>query len=185
MTGDEFDGQFSRLAAHFHLPSDETRETLAVDWLRSLQHYHVDALEHAVTELTRTSEDRYWPALGKVIGLIKARIGRYDRPAGKCGTCFGSTWVEAPAFQGNGLIYANVLSRCPDCGIPAPKVESHGRREPVSDLQLHEYHAGRFGRQQMPAGSEAKPSDQPVNPEMKATFEALRHRLFGVSEGVR
>lgn len=180
MTAAEFDRQFSRLAAHFYLPQDETRETLAVDWLKALQHYHVDAFEHAVTELTRTSEDRFWPALGKVIGLIKARLGRYDKAPGKCATCHGSTWIETQPWIAHGIIYEG-LQRCPDCGVPAP--QGHERRvmQPLTSVQFHEYRAGRYGRELMPAGSEAKHPERVANPEFAKWAEDLRKRLFGAS----
>lgn len=181
MTGAEFDQQFARLAAHFHLPQDESRDTIAADWCAALKHYHVDALEHAVTELTRTATDRYWPALGKVMELIKARIGRYDKAQGKCATCHGSTWIEAQPWKSNGIVYEGV-QRCPDCATPAPQTNERKTIQPLTSLEFHEYQKGRYGRELMPPGLEAKHPEKVVNPEFKVWAEALKKRLFGQKE---
>lgn len=181
MTNVEFDHQFVRLSAHFHLPQDE-RDTIQADWFAALKHYHMEALDHAVTELSNTATDRYWPALGKVLEIIKARLGRYDRTPGECSTCGGSGWVESPPFKANGIIYSNTLVRCQHCGIPAPKAESHARRAPLTDIEAHEYAQGRYGRDQMPEGLKAKHPEKPGNPEFKAWADRLRKKLFGVAE---
>jgi hypothetical protein len=178
MSAAEFDTQFGRLAAHFHLPADGTRDTLALDWLKALQHYHVDALDHAIDELIRTSEDRYWPALGKVIVLIKSRIDRYDRQHGKCGTCHGSTWIEAQPWKSNGIVYEG-MQRCPDCGVPAPKMDEHKVSQTISRVEYAEYKAGRYGRELMPPGMEAKPTREGERTEMREFFDRLRLKLFG------
>ena len=177
MTTAEFDRQFARLASHFHLPQDETRDTLAVDWMKALQHYHADALEHAVTELTRTATDRFWPALGRVLELIRSRIGRYDKAPGKCATCHGSTWIEAQPWKSNGVIYEG-LQRCPDCGIPAPQLHDRKVSQPVSRLECHEYRSGRYGRDLMPEGLRAKHPEQPGNPELRAMLERFRAKFL-------
>ena len=182
MTGAEFDQQFARLAAHFHLPADESRDTIAADWCAALQHYHADALEHSVTELTRTATDRFWPALGKVLDLIKARIGRYDRAPGKCRTCNGSTWIDAQPWKSNGIVYEG-LQRCPDCGVPPP--QSHERKaiHALTSIEFHEHQKGRYGRDLMPPGMEAKHPETPGNAELKAWCEQLKKKLFGVEDG--
>jgi hypothetical protein len=181
MSPAEFAEQFERLTAHFHLPTDGTRDTLAVDWLKALQHYHVDAFEHAVTQLTQTSTDRFWPALGRVLEVIKTRISRYDKFNGKCEGCGGSGWVEAPPFESNGLIYGNTVQRCLKCGIPEPQIESHRRRS-ITSVQAHEYQAGRFGRDQMPAGLEAKHPEKPGNPELRHMIAAFRAKFANSGE---
>lgn len=181
MTSAEFDRQFARLAAHFHLPADESRETISADWMQALKHYHVEALEHAVTELTRTATDRFWPPLGKVLELIKARLGRYDRPAGTCATCNGSTWIEAQPWKSNGIIYEG-LQRCPDCAVPAPVLHERRMTQPLTSLESHEHQKGRYGRDLMPDGMKAKHPEAVANPEFKAWAEALKKRLFGVEE---
>jgi hypothetical protein len=179
MTAAEFETQFSRLAAHFHLPADASRDTLAVDWLKALQHYHVDALEHAVTELTKTSTDRFWPALGRVMELIKSRIGRYDRTPGACATCHGSTWIEAQPWKANGQIYTGV-QRCPDCGIPAPQSDERRNSQPLTSVEFHEYQAGRYMRTQMPPGLDAKPTREGEKTEMREAMARLHAKLFGM-----
>lgn len=181
MTNAEFDRQFVRLSIHFHLPQDE-RDTIQADWFAAMKHFHVEAFDHAVTELVRTATERYWPALGRVMEIIKARIGRYDRTPGECLTCGGSGWVEASAFKSNGLIYSNALMRCQHCGIPAPAAETHSRRSVLTDIEAHEHAQGRYGRDQMPDGLKAKHPEKLGNPEFKAWAEQLRVKLFGVQE---
>lgn len=179
MTLPEFDTQFSRLAGHFHMPTDASRETLAVDWFKAVQHYHVDALDYAITELIRTSEERFWPALGKVLKLIQTRFDKYARTNGKCATCHGSTWIESAPFKSNGMIYENVVVRCPDCGIPAPQYSAPSNREPLTSREYAEWKIGDAPRQYMPAGLEAKPRPEGERTEMKAAMERLRITLFG------
>jgi hypothetical protein len=177
MTSVEFERQFTRLTGHFHLPADDSRDTISVDWFKAVEHYHVEALDHAVTELIRTAQDRFWPPLGKILSTIQSRLGRYDRTFGKCNTCNGSSWIEAPSYKANGQVYA-ALRRCPDCGIPAPELEQH-RTEPLSTVEQHEYQAGRYMRSQMPPGLEAKPKPEGEKTEMKIAMERLRIQLFG------
>lgn len=177
----EFEKQFHRLTDHFHLPADSSRDTIVDDWFAAVQHYHVEAFDHAVTELTRTATDRFWPALGKVLEVIKGRIGRYDRAPGACATCHGTTWIPAEPWKSNGLIYEG-LRRCPDCGVPAPTDMDRPLTHRPTDLELHEYRAGRYGRDLMPEWAKAKHPDQPGNADIKAAMDELRKRLFGVSE---
>lgn len=187
MSLQEFETQFGRLTAHFHLPADDSRDTLAIDWFKALEHYHVDAFDHAITELTKISQDRFWPPLGKVVGTIRARIDKYERAAGKCATCHGATWIESAPFKSNVMIYENVVIRCPDCGIPAPQYTASDRRQPLTSREYAEWRIGDDPKQFMPSGLEAKPwkSDdarEAHRAEMKAAFESLSQRLFGDRE---
>lgn len=180
----DFDTQFNRLTAHFHLPMDASRETLALDWLKAVEHYHVDALERAVTELIRTEQDRYWPALGKLLTLIQARFDRYSRSHGRCGTCHGSTWVEAWPVVWDGRMY-EMFSRCPDCGIPAPEMKKpHPGARPATKNEYEDWKAGHFARDTMPEFAKAKPWKSEAaliehKAAMREMFDRLRMKLFG------
>lgn len=179
----EFDDQFNRLTAHFHLPPDESRETLALDWLKALEHHHIDAFEHAVTELTKTATDRYWPALGKINEIIAGRRSRYDRTPGKCATCHGSTWIEAQPWKSNGIIYDG-NQRCPDCGIPAPQSHDHKRVHGLTPSEFHDHHAGRSRQNLMPPGLEAKHPEKPGNPELRQMIAAFRAKFANKDEEI-
>jgi hypothetical protein len=179
MNAADFDTQFNRLTGHFHLPTDASREMLALDWLKAMEHYHVDALDRAVTELIRTEEERYWPALGKVIGIIKHRIDKYDRAPGKCATCHGSSWIDSQPFKSNGMIYGNVLMRCPDCGIPAPQYSEPGGRKPLTAQEYRDWTNGDSNRQYMPEGLQGKPRPESETSEIKEAMARLRVQLFG------
>lgn len=179
----DFDVQFNRLTAHFHLPVDASRETLALDWLKAVEHYHVDALEHAVTVLIRTEQDRFWPALGKLLTLVQARIGRYDRTPGKCGTCAGSTWIESwPMRTHDGLVY-EYLQRCPDCGTPAPEMKPQPFMSPLTKEEYGRFKAGHWEHPPMPLGLEAKPRPVGEQTEIRAAMARLYAKLFGAKEG--
>ena len=183
MTSAEFDRQFARLASHFLLPMDESRDTIAADWMKALAHYHVDALDHAVTEMIRTAQDRYWPPLGKVLGLITSRLGRYDRTHGKCETCHGSTWIEAWPVVWDGKLY-EMHARCPDCGVPAPEMKKpHPGARPATKLEYEEWKSGRYARDTMPEFAKAKPwkpgAKEAHTAEMREFFDQLRVKLFG------
>lgn len=182
MTPAEFDDQFNRLTAHFHLPADASRETLALDWLRAVEHHHIDALDAAVTELIRTERDRFWPALGKVIGLIQARKSRYDQTPGRCQTCHGSTWIEAWPVVYDGRLY-EMFARCPDCGVPAPPMKTpHPYARPATKEAYEAWKDGEAMRDTMPEGAKAKPwkpgAREKHKAEMRAMFDQLRRKLF-------
>lgn len=163
MNAADFDTQFSRLTAHFHLPVDASRETVAIDWFKALEHYHVDALERGVTELIRTHPDRFWPPLSKLLGAIKTKLAGYDKTRDKCQTCNGTTWIDATPWKSNSRVYEG-FQRCPDCGVPAPEYKSVGHRE---ELTAVEYQAWRDGTFQEPAMHFVKSNH--------AALEALQH----------
>lgn len=181
MTAAEWERQWRRLD-QFRVGGEADRSEVQAEWFSQLRHHHVDAVDHGVTQLIGSAKDTFLPGLGLLKELIQSRLDRYDRTHGKCATCHGSGLIDAPAFMSNGLVYANVAMRCPDCGIPAPTVEA-SRRQPLTDLQRHEYQAGRFGHEQMPVGCEAKPWAQGAREAHKAAmmqaFERLRLKLFG------
>lgn len=182
MTSAEFAPIFDRLTRNFRLPvsadAPKQRAEMFADWFRQLQHYHVDAVEHGVRDLMRTETESFWPPVGKLLDAIKARLTRYDRQPGKCETCLGTTWIEARPWKSNAIVYEG-LQRCPDCGVPAPQVDERRNVHPVSDLEIHEYRAGRYGRDLMPDHAKAKHPEKPGNPELKTWMEALRKKLFG------
>lgn len=182
MNAADFDTQFNRLTAHFHLPADASRETLAHDWFKALEHYHIDALEHAVTELTRTATDRYWPALGKITELIRNKIGRYDKFNGKCQTCHGSTWIEAWPVVWDKKLY-EMFSRCPDCGVPAPEMKKpHPHARPATREEYEGWKDGTSYRDTMPDFAQAKPwkpgAREAHKAQMREMFDRLRRKLF-------
>ena len=182
MTFQEWQPQWARLA-HFHISADQDRSRLEAEWFAQLRHLHVDAVDAGITLLIGHAKDNFLPGLGLLKDYIGQRMRRYDRQPGTCDTCGGSGWLEAPAFRVGPLVYSNNMSRCQDCGIPAPKVEIHKRREPLSDLERHEYAAGRYGRDQMPDGLKAKPWHPEARAQhtsaMRTMFDALKVKLFG------
>lgn len=179
MNAADFDVQFNRITGHFHLPVDASKETIAVDWFKALQHYHLDALEHGVTVLIRTSQDRFWPALGKLLTLVQSRIDRYDRQPGKCGTCGGSTWIESwPMKTHDGRVY-EYLQRCPDCGVPAPEVKPKAFLTLLSKHEYERFKSGQWAHPPLPEGLQAKPRPEGEVTEIKAGMERLRIKLFG------
>lgn len=181
MTFAEWDAQWARLNP-FHTRGDVDREQLSAEWFAQLKHFHVDAVDHGITQLIGGAKDNFLPGLGLLKDHIRARLARYDRVPGKCGACGGSGWVDAPPFKSNGLVYANVVSRCLVCGIPAPQIETHARREPLTELQAHEYHAGRFGRSQMPQGLDDRHPERAGNPELKHMIAAFRAKFANTEE---
>lgn len=184
MTFQEWQPQWARLS-HFHVSADVDRNQLEAEWFAQLKHWHVDAVDAGITKLIGGAKDNFLPGLGLLKDFIRARIGAYDKTPGKCGTCHGSGWVEVRPIKSNGMIYTQT-ARCGDCGIPAPDVTDRGRHERVSDLELHEWHGGRYLRDTMPEGLKAKPWEESAKAAHKAgmyaLFEALRIKLFGNSQ---
>lgn len=177
MTATEFETQFARLTSHFHLPTDASRDTLGVDWLQALQGYDVATFERAVTTLTRTAQDRFWPPLGRVIDLCRARAAGTDKQ-GKCATCHGATWIDSAPFLSNGMIYENTCIRCPDCGVPPP-VYTPPNRKGLTAAEYREWSQGDSKSDYMPDACKAKPRSEVSNTEIKAAMDTLRKKLFG------
>ena len=166
MNAGAFDTQFNRLKAHFHLGADVDKGALGVEWFQAVEHYHIDALDHAVTMLIRGATDRFWPPLGKLLEIIRGRIAGMERHHDKCGTCHGSTWIEAWPWQVNRLVYRG-MQRCPDCGVPALPIKSSTYGQPLNKTEYFAYMAGTFGRDVMPGWAKAKRPAR-KNPEMTA-----------------
>lgn len=182
MNSADFDTQFSRLTAHFHLPADASRESLGMDWYQAVQGYDVAVLERAVTTLTRTSQDRFWPPLGRVLDLCRGRAS--GAPSGKCQTCHGSTWIESAPFKSNGMIYDNCVIRCPDCRVPQPQYAPPAFRDGLTALEYREWSQGP-NADTMPDGCKGKPWDVEALKAHKAAmwkmFDVLRLKLFGAA----
>ncbi|MEY4387198.1 MAG: hypothetical protein RLY20_2481 [Verrucomicrobiota bacterium] len=178
MNAADFDAQFDRLTGHFHLPAESKRETVALDWFKAVEHYEIAALDRAVTELIRASQDRFWPALGKVLGLLQSKVDRYDR-GGKCATCHGSSWIESAPFKSNGMIYEGVCLRCPDCGVPPPAYNTPNNRSSLTAAEYREWSQREQQPNYMPDGLQAKPTREGEVSEMKAAMDRLRIKLFG------
>ena len=177
MNAAEFDTQFNRLKAHFHLGADVDKSALGVEWFQAVEHYHVDALDHAVTALIRQATDRFWPPLGKLLEIIRGRIAGMDKTRDKCGTCHGSTWVDVWPYQANGVVYTGV-QRCPDCGVPAPDMKpANPYRKPLTKAEYQNYLAGTFGRDVMPDGLKAKHPHR-KNPEITALIESFAAKFM-------
>lgn len=187
MTAAEWKAQWKRLE-HLRSSGDADRGELEAEWFSQLRHYHVEAVEYGITKLIGHTKDTFLPGLGLLKDFIQQKFDRYQRTDGKCPTCHGSSWVSAPAFKSNGIIYANVVQRCPDCGIPSPQVDDRGHRQRLTDLELHEYQAGRYGRNIQPEGLEAKPlsaeAAEAHRASMRASLEQLRRKLFPAREEI-
>jgi hypothetical protein len=178
VTAADFDTQFNRLTGHFHLPADASRESVALDWYRAVEHYDVNDLDHAITELIRSSKDRYWPPLGSVLRSMRGRQAGNDR-GGKCPTCHGSTMIESAPFVSNGMIYANVMQRCPDCGVPPPVYTAPSNRAGLTASEYREWSQRERQPQYMPDGMQAHPWKADDETELKAGMAKLRVNLFG------
>lgn len=178
MTSTEWESQWARLD-QFRVKDESRRDAMGAEWFAQLRHHHVDAVDHGITRLIGHAEDTFLPGLGLLKDFVQQRIDRYERTPGKCATCHGRTWIDAPAWKSNGIIYEG-LQRCPDCGVPAPQTHDRPMVQPVSLVELTEYHAGRYGRELMPPGLEGKPRHEGDPFEMKAAMERLRIKLFGV-----
>jgi hypothetical protein len=174
MTPADFDDQFNRLTNHFRMSADTDRHLVALEWLKAVEHYHIDALDHAVTELIRHSTDTFWPPLGKLLEIIRNRIAGLERVSNKCQTCNGSTWVEAWPWQVNGLVYTG-MSRCPDCGVPAPQdIKQSSHRVPLTKVQYQQYLAGEYGRNVIEGAK--RPNHK--NPEMQQLIAAFSAKFL-------
>ena len=179
----EWGVQWKRLD-QFRVGGDADRAQVSAEWFAQLRHHHVDAVDHGITRLIGSATDTFLPGLGLLKGFIQERIDKYERTGGKCATCHGATWVEAWPVVWCGHLY-EMHSRCPDCGIPAPEMKKpHTNARPATKLEYDEWQAGRYARNQMPPGLEAKPwkSEQARldhKAKMRENFERLRIKLFG------
>lgn len=164
MNSAEFDRQFSRLAVHFHLPTDESRDTLQADWFAALQHYHVDALERGVTDLIRTHPDTFWPPLSKLLGAIKNKLAGMERTRATCDTCQGSSWIDAWPMKepGTNAVY-EFMQRCSECGVPSPVVKERKHLVALTAAEYQQWKAGEW------------PTFIPTPKPNHSALEALRH----------
>lgn len=179
MNAADFDVQFNRLTGHFHLPTDANRDQVALDFLNAVQHFEIEQLERGVTELIRTSQDRFWPPLGRLLTAVRSKTERQDRGNGKCATCHGSGWIESAPFQSNGMIYENALLRCPDCGIPAPQYTVPNHRSGLTASEYREWSQREKQPQYMPEGLQAHPLPPEDFTDMRAAMDRLHLKLFG------
>ncbi len=174
----DFDDQFNRLTGHFHLPTDSSRETVAGDWYQAVKGYDVAVFERAVTTMTRSSQDRFWPPLGRVLDLCRGRAAG-NAPSGKCATCHGSTWIESAPFKSNGMIYANTLLRCPDCGVPAPHYSVPSHRDGLTAIEYQEWSQRQKQLDYMPDGMKAHPFAPEDQSELRTAMDRLHLKIFG------
>lgn len=174
----DFDTQFNRLAGHFHLPADASRDTMAGDWYQAVQGYELAVLERSVTTLIRTAQDRFWPPLGRLLDLCRGRASSATG-SGKCGTCHGATWIDSAPFKANGMIYDGCVVRCPDCHVPQPNYTAPSHRDGLTAIEYREWSEGTNDRDYMPEGCKAKARSLGEANEMRAAMERLRLKLFG------
>lgn len=185
MTSAEWEIQWKRLD-QFRVGGDANRNQVSAEWFAQLKHFHVDAVDHGITQLIGSAQDTFLPGLGLLKDFIHAKLGRYDKTPGKCETCHGNTWIDVAPFKSNGMIYENTVMRCPDCGVPAPPYTEPGRRESLTSREHAEWRMGDAPRDYMPPGLEAKPwapgQREAHKAEVMAAFEKLRIKLFGKGE---
>ena len=162
MTATEWTGQWRRLA-HFQIRADADRPALEIEWFAQLKHHHVDAVDVGITQLIGQAKDNFLPGLGLLKDLIQTRLGRYDTTPGRCATCHGALWIDAPPWKAYGRIYTG-FCRCPDCGVPAPAYTPNGRREALTASEHQAYLAGTFTEPPLPSTA--------PNP---AALEVLQH----------
>ena len=182
MNSAEFDTQFNRLKSHFHAPAEV--DEVGIDWFQALEHYHVDALERGVTHLIRLSTDRFWPALGKLREAIQGRMAGLALVHSKCMTCHGNGWIDTAPFFSNGLLYDNVVVRCPDCGKPAPEYHASSSRRALTAVEFAQWRSGELAQpNMMPEGLRAWPESAEERMKRVETtrmaLDRLRVKLFG------
>lgn len=182
MNSAEFDTQFNRLKSHFHAPS--AVDEVGIEWFQSLEHYHIDALDRGVTHLIRTSTDRFWPALGTLREAIQTRMAGLAFVHSKCLTCHGNGWIDTAPFFSNGLLYDNVVVRCPDCGKPAPEYQAPSSRRALTAVELAQWRSGELAQpNMMPEGLRAWPESAEERMKRVETtrmaLDRLRVKLFG------
>lgn len=148
MTPAEFSKQWKRLKAAFRLPADLEPKEVEREWFRALEHHHVDAVDIGITKIIREAESTFWPALGLLVQAIRDRIASIGKVKGPCPTCHGSTWIEALPFWANGgILYENVVERCPDCGVPKPQVYHEADRTPLTAVEYAQWKRGELPHQ--------------------------------------
>jgi hypothetical protein len=182
MTSAEWKTQWKRLR-QFRINPDATADEVSLEWFQQLQHYHVDAVERGITELIGQQKDTFLPGVGALRELITNRINKYDQHRGGCQTCHGATWIDAWPVMWEGRLY-EMFARCPDCGIPAPEMKRpHPSARPATKTEYEEWKAGRYARNIMPPGLEAKPMKpgkrEQFMAERREFFDQLRIKLFG------
>jgi hypothetical protein len=176
MTLPEFTTQFERILRQFRPAADADTSALMSEWFDAFRHLHVDAFEVATTRLIREATDTYWPAIGTMREIVQSRMDRYERTSGKCGTCHGSTCVEAWPVWCHGMVY-RTTTRCTACGVPVPQMPEQKHTRPLKPAEVKQWESGGY-RDVMPEGLKAK-KDAVVNPEMRQWCAGLALKLFG------
>jgi hypothetical protein len=166
MTSTEWETQWKRLDP-YRVPADVKRADVSAEWFAQLRHYHVDAVDHGITQLIGSVKDTFLPGLGLLRELIQARIGKYDRQPGTCDRCHGSKWVDAWPWWSNGMVYTG-MERCPDCGVPPPQYKPPENRRPLTKAEYIAWQAGTLEQLPMPVsgGKRVKKSEHGM-----ATFQ--------------
>ena len=144
----EFMREFSRLEHHFRL-NDDDRNDIKKDWFKALSHHHVDVFSNAVDTVMREATDTFWPALGKITAVIRARMSKYEQTRRECPTCNGTTWITALPWISNGHLYEG-MQRCPDCGVPPPAYTPPSNRQELTATEYAHYLQGDFPHPEIP-----------------------------------
>lgn len=183
MTVPEWLPEWARLD-QFHLPTGADRLAVAEEWFRQLQHHPVAAVHDGITDLIGSTPDTFLPGLGKLRELIRARSDRTETPeSAKCFRCHGSRWIDADPFLSNGLVYANTVIRCPECGVPPPTLPPSPYRRALTPEERAAWDAGQ-ARDTMPSWAKAKktPQNEAAREQhrtaMREAFGRLHLKLF-------
>lgn len=134
MTRDQGIEQFSRLIANLQPPADP--DAVFAEWFPAFAGLHVDDVADGVTRLLRGKTDRWWPTIGELRGCIASVQAGRTSASDACPKCHGSRWVEARPYRANGEHVYRGVTRCPACGVPAPRLEGQSRQTPFTDAQL-------------------------------------------------
>lgn len=135
--------QFDRLLAAGYLPPGDPEDKPGAvfrEWFAAFRTYDAADVSEAITRLKTTKTDRFWPMPAE----LRAFLPRASSPsAARCATCGDNRWVEGGPYKANGGHVYEGVRRCPDCGIPAPRVEGRGRQTPLSGVEFQAWQAAR------------------------------------------
>lgn len=166
MTSVEAMDQFDRLlAAGFALPSGADQASVFTEWSAAFASVPQGDVSAGVTRLITGRVDRFWPTIGELRGSIATVTDGRERPG--CQTCGGSFWVDAGPYTANGgHVYVGV-SRCPSCGVPAPKGDDPKRRTWLCGAELRAWQDAQ------------RPKGEPIHTmeQFQARVREIAHRM--------
>lgn len=158
MTKPEFVQQWKRLTRHFSVPLEfgDNSDGLRDEIFGALQHWHIDAVERGISKIIREATDRFFPAIGAIVAAVSSGVGKYERTAGRCGTCGGNGWIypqtrdAVQKFRTSAGTIVDAVVRCPDCGIPAPNYKPLGNLTPLTYAEMEQLQVGTLQVAQIP-----------------------------------